>query len=99
MEELNLTSTDIIGFCAAILTTLAFLPQLIRTWKTKCAKDVSIYTLLLFTIGVAIWIEYGFLAHSIPVIIANIVTCILNLWILVLKLYYEQFKLKDIPNE
>ena len=41
MEELNLTSTDIIGFCAAILTTLAFLPQLIRTWKTKCAKELT----------------------------------------------------------
>ena len=88
LERLN--QPDAFGFLAAILTTIAFIPQLIKTWKDKKAEDVSIYMLILFIIGVFLWIIYGYEMHAMPVIIANIITFILNLLILILKLTYEK---------
>ena len=87
-------NSDIFGFTAAILTTIAFIPQLIKTWTEKSAKNVSKSTLILFIIGVFLWIIYGWETHSAPVIAANIITFILNCFILTLKIYYE----KDLPN-
>ena len=87
LENINLE--NIIGFTAAILTTVAFMPQLIRTWATKSADDVSIYMLILFITGVSFWIVYGWRLHAAPILIANIITLILNLSILILKLFYE----------
>ncbi len=86
----NLNQPDLFGFVAAILTTIAFLPQLIKTWKEKSAKNVSTSMLILFICGVFLWIIYGWETHSKPVIIANIITFILNSIILFLKLFYEK---------
>ncbi len=82
-------NSDLYGFLAAVLTTLAFLPQVIRTFKTKSAADVSFVMLIMFLTGVLFWILYGFQTHSVPVIIANAFTFILNLSILILKLTYR----------
>ena len=82
-------NVDIFGYFAAFLTTAAFLPQLIKTLKTKKAEDVSLATLIMFIIGVCSWIIYGYKISSIPILIANLITLILNLLILISKLYFS----------
>ncbi len=79
---------DTFGFIAAGLTTIAFLPQVIKTWRTKKAEDVSIVMLLLFITGLLFWIAYAIQTNALPVLIANIITFILNGIILILKLIY-----------
>ena len=78
------------GYFAAILTTLAFLPQLIKTLKTKKAEDVSLITLLMFLTGVLSWIIYGYKISSTPILVANIITFILNLLILIFKINFSK---------
>ena len=82
-------NVDIFGYFAAILTTAAFLPQLIKTLKTKKADDVSLTTLIMFIIGVLSWIIYGYKISSTPILIANLITLILNLFILIVINYKE----------
>ncbi len=79
-----------IGFVAGTLTTIAFLPQLERTWKTKSADDMSLAMLLIFTTGVFLWLLYGLLLTAWPIIAANAITFVLTLAILVLKLKYQK---------
>ena len=81
---------EFFGYFAAILTTAAFLPQLIKTLKTKKADDVSLITLIMFICGVASWIIYGYKISSSPILIANLITFILNLFILISKIYYSK---------
>ena len=87
MSNLNVES---FGYFAAILTTLAFLPQLIKTLKTKKAEDVSLITLIMFLTGVLSWIIYGYKISSTPILIANIITFILNLLILIFKVTFSK---------
>ncbi|MEH2456073.1 SemiSWEET transporter [Nostoc sp.] len=79
----------IIGLAAATLTTISFLPQMFKTWQTKSAKDVSSVTLIIFIIGVFLWLIYGIYLQSLPIILANGVTFIFNLIILWLKIRYR----------
>ena len=81
---------EFFGYFAAILTTLAFVPQLIKTLKTKKADDVSLTTLIMFLTGVAAWIIYGIQISSKPILIANTITFLLNFLILVFKLIYSK---------
>ena len=81
---------EFFGYFAALLTTLAFLPQLIKTLKTKKAEDVSLITLIMFLTGVLSWIIYGYKISSTPILIANIITFILNLLILVFKIAFSK---------
>ena len=81
---------EFFGYFAAILTTAAFLPQLIKTLKTKKADDVSLITLIMFICGVCSWIIYGYQISSIPIMIANLITFILNLLILISKISYSK---------
>tara|TARA_Y100000589_G_C26784565_1_gene479206 strand:+ start:204 stop:485 length:282 start_codon:yes stop_codon:yes gene_type:complete len=83
-------NVEFFGYFAAILTTLAFLPQLIKTLKTKKAEDVSLITLIMFLIGVFSWIIYGFKISSTPILIANVITFILNFLILIFKIIYSR---------
>ena len=83
-------NVEFFGYFAAILTTLAFLPQLIKTIKTKKAEDVSLITLIMFLTGVLSWIIYGYKILSTPILIANIITFILNLLILIFKITFSQ---------
>ena len=79
-----------IGFVAGALTTIAFLPQLERTWRTKSADDMSLAMLLTFTTGVFLWLVYGIYLVAWPIIITNAITFLLTLAILVLKLKYQK---------
>ena len=81
---------EFFGYFAAILTTLAFLPQLIKTLKTKKAEDVSLITLIMFLTGVLSWIIYGYKISSTPILLANVITFILNLFILIFKLSFAK---------
>ena len=83
---------DLFGFSAALLTTIAFLPQLYKTWATKSAEDVSLIMLILFITGLICWIIYGSRIHSIPILVANVVTFIFNFSILILKISYNKNK-------
>ena len=83
-------NVDIFGYFAALLTTAAFLPQLIKTLKTKKADDVSLTTLIMFIVGVMSWIIYGYKISSAPILIANLVTFILNIFILISKIYFSK---------
>jgi len=87
MLNLNI---EFFGYFAAILTTLAFLPQLIKTLKTKKAEDVSLITLIMFLTGVLSWIIYGYKISSTPILIANIITFVLNLLILIFKISFSK---------
>lgn len=79
---------DLIGFFSGFCTTIAFLPQVIKAYKTRSTKDVSLLMFLVFTIGVAGWLIYGVLLMNVPIIIANIVTLFLAFLILVAKIRY-----------
>jgi len=81
-------TVTLIGLLAGALTTIAFVPQLLKTWKTRSAEDVSLGMLVTFCAGVALWLVYGVLTGALPVIAANLVTLILALTILMLKLRY-----------
>ena len=88
--NLGKSTIDMIGYCAATLTTISFLPQLIRVVKLKSARDISLGMFLIFTLGTLLWLIYGTLAHSWPVAIANAVTLVLSASILFLKLKYDR---------
>lgn len=77
---------EIIGYCAAFLTTIAFLPQAIRSWRTKDLSGISLGMYSLFTVGVALWLIYGLIIEKWPLIMANALTFALALSILLLKL-------------
>ena len=83
---------EFFGYFAAILTTLAFLPQLIKTLKTKKAEDVSLITLIMFLTGVLSWIIYGYRIASTPILLANLITFVLNLLILIFKITFSKNK-------
>ena len=83
---------EFFGYFAAILTTLAFLPQLIKTLKTKKAEDVSLITLIMFLTGVLSWIIYGYRIASTPILLANLITFVLNLFILIFKITFSKNK-------
>ncbi|UVT17039.1 MAG: SemiSWEET transporter [Nitrospira sp.] len=80
--------TTFIGLVAGTLTTIAFLPQLTKILKTRSTKDVSTAMFIIFSTGVLLWLIYGLLIHSIPVIIANAITLALASVILFLKVKF-----------
>tara|TARA_B100001250_G_C19208601_1_gene532629 strand:- start:243 stop:545 length:303 start_codon:yes stop_codon:yes gene_type:complete len=88
--SINLNLTEIYGSIAAVLTTIAFLPQVYKTWKSKSAEDVSLKMLTLFITGLIFWIIYGMRIQSTPIIIANITTLVFNLSILILKVMHSK---------
>ncbi len=72
----------IIAYIAAALTTIAFLPQVIRVYKTKSTEDISLLMFCLFTTGIFLWLLYGIFLKDFPIIIANTITLLLSAYIL-----------------
>ena len=83
-----MTPTDWIGSAAATLTTSAFIPQAWKVWRTHHTADISSGMYILFTIGVALWLAYGILLESWPIIIANCITLLLAGAVLAMKLKF-----------
>ena len=79
----------LIGLIAGTLTTIAFIPQLQQTWRTRSAQDISLSMLLTFVTGVFLWLIYGLLLGALPIILTNLITLILTLAILILKMRYR----------
>ncbi|MGY8949279.1 MAG: SemiSWEET transporter [Flavobacteriales bacterium] len=73
---------ELIGFIAAILTTVAFIPQVYKVWQTKSVSGMSLTMYLIFFCGVLLWLVYGLIINSLPMIIGNAVTIVLTLIIL-----------------
>lgn len=82
-------SFTIIGLAAGFCTTVAFLPQAVKTWRSKSAKDLSLGMYLIFCTGVALWLTYGILISDLPIILTNVVTLVLALSILYFKLTFK----------
>jgi MtN3 and saliva related transmembrane protein len=81
--------TTWLGLIAGTLTTVSFFPQLYQAWKSKSTKDISLAMYSVFCAGILLWLIYGLLINSLPVILANIMTLIFALTILILKLKYR----------
>jgi MtN3 and saliva related transmembrane protein len=76
----------ITGFVAAVLTTIAFLPQVLRTWKTRSTADISLGMFITYVTGITLWLLYGLMLHDLPLIGSNAVTLVFAGTILGLKL-------------
>lgn len=87
---MNLPVADLLGLAAGTLTTIAFVPQVLKTWRSKSGRDISLGMFLLFSTGVALWLWYGISISSTPVILANAITLVLALSVLTLKLRYDR---------
>jgi MtN3 and saliva related transmembrane protein len=79
----------LVGYLAGTLTTISFVPQVIRTWNLKETKDFSLAMLLLFAAGMLLWTLYGIWINSFPIIAANIITFGLILFLLWMKIKYK----------
>ena len=79
-------TSSLIGFVAGLLTTIAFVPQVTKIWRTRSARDVSLPAFATFTVGVALWTLYGFIVQEPPIILWNLVTLVLSIAIIVMKI-------------
>lgn len=82
--------TTILGLAAGALTTTSFLPQLVKTWRTKSTKDVSLAMFIILGLGLFLWVLYGLSISSLPVILTNLVTLVLVFIIIILKIRYAK---------
>jgi MtN3 and saliva related transmembrane protein len=84
-----IAASDLIGYLAATLTTMSFVPQAWHTFRTKDVSGISLSMYSAFTAGVALWLAYGVLLNAWPIVIANLVTLSLAGLILSMKLRYR----------
>jgi MtN3 and saliva related transmembrane protein len=77
------------GYLAGFLTTISFLPQVVKTWKSRSASGLSLAMVSVFALGVVFWLVYGFLILETPIIFWNSVTLVLVLAILIMKLKFD----------
>ena len=89
MRRMSLDLRDVVGYSAAFLTTVAFIPQALKSWQTRDLSGVSLPMYSLFTLGVALWLAYGIVLGEWPIIVANAVTLALSGAVLVLKLRHR----------
>lgn len=83
---MSMDVTEAVGAAAALLTTLAFVPQVVKTLKTRHTRDISLGMFAMFSAGVALWLVYGVLMMAWPVIAANAATLVLALIVLAVKI-------------
>ncbi|MBZ0155549.1 MAG: SemiSWEET transporter [Alphaproteobacteria bacterium] len=82
-------AVTLLGLIAAMLTTSSFVPQVVRTWRLKETKDISLWMFLLIGAGIFLWMIYGFLIRDLPVIAANMVSFMFVSLILYFKIKYR----------
>jgi MtN3 and saliva related transmembrane protein len=90
--------TTLLGFMAGTLTTISFVPQVIKAWQSKRCHDLSWGMLITFSAGVALWLAYGVLLWAMPIIVANAVTLALLIAIGGLKVRYRENEPATAPN-
>lgn len=81
--------TEILGLIAGFLTTMSFIPQVVKTWRSRSARDLSLVMFLLYCVGVFLWMIYGVMIDQLPVILWNIITLILASVILFFKIKFK----------
>jgi len=81
---------DILGFVAGICVTISVIPQILKIWKTKKVKDISLLTFSVLTFGVALWVLYGVLKNDLPIIVTNSISLSLNIVMVYFIIYYEK---------
>lgn len=81
--------STIIGIIAGFLTTISFLPQAIKVWKSRSAEDLSLIMYIFFTVGVLFWLIYGIMLKELPIIVPNFFALILASFILSIKIIYK----------
>jgi MtN3 and saliva related transmembrane protein len=84
-----MTSTDILGLVATCFTTYSFVPQVWRTWRTRDVSGISLASYLVITVGLALWLIYGWVRGDLPLIVANSVMVVLTGAITVMKLKFS----------
>ena len=82
---MNNTFMELIGSLAGALTTISFLPQVIKTYRSRCAKGLSLGMFLLFTLGILMWLIYGIGINKPPIIVANSITLVMAAMLLFAK--------------
>ena len=85
-----MNALDLLGLVATCFTTSSFVPQVWRTWKTRNVSGISLPTYVIITIGLALWLVYGWLRGDMPLMMANAVMVVLTGAITVMKLRFEQ---------
>jgi MtN3 and saliva related transmembrane protein len=80
---------DVIGYVAALFTTFSLLPQIIRIWRLKEARDISLFMPLMLSIGAVLWLVYGIMIAEVPVIAANVVSLLVALITLLITIKYR----------
>jgi MtN3 and saliva related transmembrane protein len=84
-----MTTLTTIGYCAGTLSSLGFVPQVIKGFRTKHMKDVALWQPLLLTVGMILWLIYGIMLKEMPMILANTFAIICNAIVIVQKLIYK----------
>lgn len=85
-----MTFIDSLGLVAGALTTISFIPQVLKIWVSKSAEDVSYLMFGVFSVGVTLWLAYGVALGAWPIVAANVVTLALSILVLVLKYRYRR---------
>lgn len=81
-------TSDVVGYVAGTLTTIALVPQAWRTFRTRDVSGISLRMYSTFTVGVAIWLAYGILLREVPMILANSISLVLAIAVLAMKLRF-----------
>jgi MtN3 and saliva related transmembrane protein len=85
-----MTAVDILGYAAGAVTAFTFLPQVVKTWKEKSAKDISLYMFLIAFVNEIMWLVWGLLINNMVVILTNAVMLVMSGIMIGLKLKYNQ---------
>lgn len=84
-----MNGVEFLGYVAAFLTTAAFVPQVVRAWRTHSTQDISLTMFVMLNTGIVLWLIYGILTQDPPLIAANLITGVLAASILYLKIRYK----------
>ncbi|MBK7433434.1 MAG: SemiSWEET transporter [Chitinophagaceae bacterium] len=81
---------ELLGMTAGTISSITFLPQVIKTWQTKSAKDISLWMFLLVTLSVILWLVYGIFLKSVPIIYTNSAVLLMSLVMLYFKWKFDK---------
>jgi MtN3 and saliva related transmembrane protein len=87
---MQLELQDYVGFIGGVFSSISFLPQVIKLWKTRSAKDLSMMTLLFLIVNVCTWLTYGVLIHAWPLIVTNAIVLSMVLLMVYFKLTFKE---------
>jgi MtN3 and saliva related transmembrane protein len=98
LKNFAMTAIDILGMTAGCISSITFLPQVIKTWKTKSAADISLLMFTFATISVIMWLVYGIILQNIPIIFTNSMVLLFSLIMLYFKFRYSSQRDREMQN-